>query len=356
MNFFPKIVIVCLTMGFSTIVFCANETSNQDFFRGKTVLITGGTGFLGRALTKEILLYHPRQIIIFSRDEVKHYVFAKEINDPCIKHVIGDVRDFTSINEAMQGVDYVIHAAALKRIDDLEYNTEENVKTNVLGSLNVVRACCENNVKKAVLISTDKACFPINVYGAAKFISERNFIAGNIKSQTTRFFVVRYGNVLNSTGSVIPLFVELIKNNKKITLTDPEMTRFIIYEKQAVDLVFDALQCGVGGEIFIPCISSMRIIDLIDVLKNYYGVHNEVVITGIRPGEKMHEIMLNESELLRTYQKMGRYVIVPMIRNPNIDYGCYTEVAQLQQEYSSKDHTISTSQLKKVLQDCDFLK
>ncbi|MDD3608106.1 MAG: SDR family NAD(P)-dependent oxidoreductase, partial [Candidatus Moranbacteria bacterium] len=199
----------------------------RDVLKGKTILITGGTGYLGQALIEEILKHEPQSIRVFSRDEVKHHNLQQKFgNHPKIRNFIGDVRDYERLLKATRGVDIVIHAAALKRLDILEYNVEESIKTNILGTLNVVNACLKNNVAKAIMVSTDKACSPVNTYGACKFVSERIFSESNFSkgSLPTIFTTVRYGNVLESTGSVIPFFSAKITNGEEIPLTDPRMT------------------------------------------------------------------------------------------------------------------------------------
>lgn len=292
----------------------------ENLFEDKVVLITGGTGFLGRALVKEILKQKPQSIRVFSRDEVKHYNMQQDLGFNSItgpvRYLVGDVRDYERLKKATKGCDIVIHAAAMKRIDMIEYNVEEAIKTNIMGSLNLVHACLENNVNKVVFISTDKACSPINTYGACKFVSERIFIESNYnkgKSKTS-FICVRYGNVLNSTGSVIPFFINKIKNNKKIPITNKEMTRFIINEDQAVRLVFDAIKYGMGGEIFVPKIPSSKIVDLAIYLnKKHGGSKNEIEVIGTKPGEKIHELMINETESKRTLQFRNIFVILSEI-------------------------------------------
>jgi len=208
----------------------------MNIFKGKTVLITGGTGYLGIILTKAILKQSPKVIRLFSRDEVKHYKVQELFNyHKKLRHFIGDIRDYPRLKKATRHADIVIHAAALKRIDLLEYNVEEAIKTNIMGTLNVVNACLANNVEKAVFVSTDKACAPVNTYGACKFVSERIFTESNYSKGyiKTIFTTVRYGNVLESTGSVIPIFISKIKNGDLIPLTDPNMTRFIISPKNS---------------------------------------------------------------------------------------------------------------------------
>ncbi|MGA2910174.1 MAG: SDR family NAD(P)-dependent oxidoreductase [Candidatus Microgenomates bacterium] len=328
-----------------------------NIFTNRTVLITGGTGYLGQALTSEILKQHPKSIRVFSRDEVKHYKFQEKFHhNKKIRNFLGDVRDYERLLKATRRVDIVIHAAALKRLDLMEYNVEESIKTNILGTLNVVNACLKNNVKKAVMISTDKACSPVNTYGACKFVSERiftesNYSKGDLK---TVFTTVRYGNVLESTGSVIPFFSEKIVNNDDIPLTDPRMTRFIISPKQAVELVFNAITYGVGGEIFVPKIPSFKITDLIEILRDKYHKKNKIKIVGIRPGEKIHELMINNSEIPRTYNFMNFYVIgSPIQDTKGIKKAIYIKKGKvvnekLLQEYSSANAVISKDEVSKI--------
>jgi UDP-N-acetylglucosamine 4,6-dehydratase len=332
----------------------------EDLFEDKVVLITGGTGFLGRTLTRRLLKTKVKNIRLFSRDEAKHH-YTQEMfgNDRRIRNLVGDVRDYQRLLKATKGTDIVIHAAALKRIDMIEYNVEEAVYTNILGCLNVVRACLENSVKKVVFVSTDKACSPVNTYGACKFVSERIFSESNYNkgNAETVFTVVRYGNVLESTGSVIPFFTNRIKNGGKIPLTDPNMTRFIISSDQAVDLVFNAIKYGKGGEIFVPKLPSMKISDLIDVLMERLGKKCDVEVSGIRPGEKIHELMINETEVPRTYLFNDLFVINPAIINPWIDKdeNDALKIENLKpleiQEYSSKNSVISKEELAEILKE-----
>ena len=287
-------------------------------FKGKTILITGGTGFLGQSLIKYFLTQKVHSIRIFSRDEVKHYRVQQKFEDnQKLRFLIGDVRDYERVKKAMQNVDIVIHAAALKRIDMMEYNVEEVIKTDIQGSLNVARAALECNVKKAILVSTDKACHPITTYGACKFVAERIFTEMNYNkgSAKTIFTTVRYGNVLNSTGSVIPFFKSRIKSGKTIPLTDPNMTRFIITDEEAVQLIVEAIQYGVGGEVFIPQLPAFKINDLIEIMKEKYNSKVKIQVIGIRVNEKYHELMINKSEMSHVY----KYRNVFVIRSPLID-------------------------------------
>jgi len=331
----------------------------EDLFENKVVLITGGTGFLGRAITKRLLETGVKSIRLFSRDEVKHHHTQEFFNNhKKIRNFVGDVRDYQRLLKATKGVDILIHAAALKRIDMIEYNVEEAIQTNILGSINIVRCSLENNINKVIFVSTDKACSPVNTYGACKFVGERIFSESNYSkgSAKTVFTVVRYGNVLESTGSVIPFFTNRIKSGKPIPLTDSRMTRFIINSDQAVDLIFNAIKYGKGGEIFVPKLPSMKISDLIEVLKERYEQDCRIEEIGIRPGEKIHEIMINDAEVPRSYHFKNLFIINPAIINPWVDKeeNDTIKINDLQPvvgrtEYSSKDSLISKDELKRLL-------
>lgn len=289
--------------------------SNDTFLDNKTVLITGGTGSLGKALTKHIFQAHPniKKLIIFSRDEQKQFQMAQEYPHaqyPNIRFFIGDVRDKDRLIRAMEGVDCVIHAAAMKHVPIAEYNPDECVKTNIGGAENVIDACLKTGVSRVVALSTDKACAPINLYGATKLTSDKLFIAANnIRGKRDiRFMVVRYGNVMGSNGSVIPFFMEKRKSGM-LPVTDPNMTRFNISLQEGVDMVLHALHHGWGGEVFVPKIPSYRILDVAKAI----GPDCEIKIVGIRPGEKIHEEMITSSDSFTTYDLGKYYVILPTI-------------------------------------------
>lgn len=279
----------------------------------KSILITGGTGSLGKALTKEILAKWPevKRLVIFSRDEQKQFQMAQEFpihKYPMIRFFIGDVRDFERVKRALKGIEYVIHAAAMKHVPIAEYNPMECVKTNIMGAENVINACLETEVSRVVALSTDKAAAPINLYGATKLASDKLFVAANnIKGwQEIRFSVVRYGNVMGSNGSVIPFFI----NKKKegvLPITDATMTRFNITLQGGVDMVLHALDTAWGGEIFVPKIPSYKITDVAEAI----GPKCKHPVVGIRPGEKIHEEMITESDSFYTYDLGKYYAIIP---------------------------------------------
>ncbi len=279
-------------------------------FNNKNILITGGTGSFGKKYT-EILLrnYNPNKIIIYSRDELKQYEMAQKFNDKCMRYFIGDVRDANRLKIAMDGVDFVIHAAALKHVPIAEYNPMECIKTNINGAENVINAAIENEVDKVIALSTDKASAPINLYGATKLASDKLFVAANniVGSKKTRFSVVRYGNVIGSRGSVVPFFLKLIKENKPLPITDFKMTRFLITLEEGVNFVLKNFERMQGGEIFIPKIPSMKIVDLAKALCEKC----ELQEIGIRPGEKLHEVMITSDD--RVVEFKDHFVIKPTI-------------------------------------------
>lgn len=268
--------------------------------KNKTILITGGTGSLGKALIKR--LKKDNKIIVYSRDEGKQALAFG--NDPDIIRVIGDIRDYDKLDVTLQRhlPNYVIHTAALKRIDDMEFYPDECVKTNINGSENVAKAALKNNIEKCILVSTDKACQPVNVYGSSKFIAERIFTNYDYNSKSTVFASVRYGNVIASRGSFVPLFMERIENNELIKVTSEEMTRFLFTLDDAVDSVLGALDNAKGGEVFVPQINSYTLPSCIKALENITGKSAKTELMGLRPGEKLHEDMLAETELPFTYQ------------------------------------------------------
>lgn len=281
----------------------------------KSILITGGTGSFGKKFTEIVLKeYKPRKLIIFSRDELKQFEMAQTFSSddhPCIRFFIGDVRDKERLHRAFQGVDYIIHAAAMKQITAAEYNPFEAVKTNILGAQNVINVAIDQGVERVIALSTDKAANPINLYGATKLCSDKLFVAANsyvLKSQT-RFSVVRYGNVVGSRGSVVPFFKECSKKGV-LPITDPRMTRFWISLEQGVEFVLMSLKRMVGGEIFVPKLPSMNIMDLAKAI----APKCKTKILGIRPGEKLHEVMVPKDEAVNAVEYKDYYLIKPAFK------------------------------------------
>ena len=292
-------------------------------FKGKKILITGGTGSLGQALSKRLLTLGADTIRIYSRNESKQIEMESKFKDKRLRFLLGDVRDLNRLTRALEDIDYVFHAAALKHVPKIEYNPFEAINTNVLGSQNVIEACLHANVEKAVCIGTDKAVSPLNTYGATKLLMEKLFVTANNylnpEKHKTKFIAVRYGNVFGSSGSVIPKFIELIKNKQKITITDPNMTRFSITMEQALDFILNATQSGKGSEIFVPDIKSYSILTLRDALSEIFTKIDDEIV-GIRPGEKLHEVLINKEEIRYTWKFNNMYMITnPLYPLFNVD-------------------------------------
>jgi len=314
-------------------------------FDNKNILITGGTGSFGKKYAETILSkYKPNKIIIFSRDELKQYEMAHSFSDECMRYFIGDIRDLRRLEEAMDGVDFVIHAAALKHVPVAEYNPMECIKTNIIGSQNVITAAITNNVSKVIALSTDKAANPINLYGATKLASDKLFVAANnmVGTKQTRFSVVRYGNVTGSRGSVIPFFNKLIKEGvKELPITDSKMTRFLITLEDGVEFVLKNFQRMHGGEIFVPKIPSMQVIEMAKAIAP--NLPHKII--GIRPGEKIHEIMCPADDSHLTLEFSDHYVICPSINfthTPNYNKNKLDEVGKPVErgfEYNSGNNT-----------------
>jgi len=312
----------------------------------KNILITGGTGSFGKQFVRTILKsYKPNKIIIYSRDELKQFEMAQKFNDKCMRYFIGDVRDLPRLSKAMDGVDYVVHAAALKHVPIAEYNPMECIKTNVMGAQNIIDAVIENEVPYTIALSTDKAASPANLYGASKLVSDKLFVAANNLrgNHDIKFSVVRYGNVLGSRGSVIPYFQKLIEEGAtELPITDPNMTRFWITLQEGVDFVLKNFERMQGGEIFVPKIPSMKMIEMAKAL----APDLPQKIIGIRPGEKLHEVMcpLDDSHLTLEFE--DHFVIKPSINfSAPIDYsqnnlGESGKAVKQGFEYNSRDNTI----------------
>ena len=288
-------------------------------FKGKKILITGGTGSLGQALTKYLLKTDVDTVRIFSRNEHQQIMMEENLKDDRLRFFIGDVRDLPRLTRAFEDIDIVFHAAALKHVPVVEYNPFEGIKTNVIGSQNVIEACLDVNVDIAVGISTDKSVAPLNTYGATKLLMEKMFVTANNyinpEKHRTKFIALRYGNVLGSSGSVVPKFIRQIRNKEKITITDPKMTRFSITMNEALDFIIKSTFEGKGSEIFVPKLKAYTITDLKDTIKELLGGTGEEKVP-IRPGEKLHETLIDSDEMRNTYETDSRYVIV----NPLLDY------------------------------------
>lgn len=285
----------------------------MSVLQGSSILVTGGTGSFGKEFVRNVLQHHnPDRIVVFSRDELKQYDMRMVFGDDSrVRYFLGDIRDRERLNMALRGVDYVVHAAALKQVDTAEYNPMEFVKTNILGSENLIQASINCGVQKVVALSTDKASSPANLYGATKLTADKLFISSNhyAVEGSTRFSVVRYGNVMGSRGSVIPFFRRLAGAGEPLPITDPRMTRFWITLPQAVDFVISSFDDMSGGELYVPRIPSMHVIDLAKAI----APGTETVEIGIRPGEKLHEEMISAEDARRTVRRDDRYVVQPTL-------------------------------------------
>jgi UDP-N-acetylglucosamine 4,6-dehydratase/5-epimerase len=335
--------------------------SNSCMLRGKKILITGGTGSLGHALTTRLLKEGVDTIRIFSRNENKQITMESEFDDDRLRYLLGDVRDYPRLLRAMEDIDIVYHAAALKHVPKIEYNPFEAIETNVIGSQNVINACLEEDVERAIAIGTDKAVSPLNTYGATKLLMEKLFITASnyLKKQRhrTKFIAVRYGNVMGSSGSVIPKFIEQINNKEKITITDPGMTRFSISMNEALDFILHATDISKGSEIFVPKLRSYSIMDVKDALFELLGKTNEEII-GIREGEKLNEILINSDEIPHTWEFENLY----MVRNPsvqkNISIDEYSNVKKIENmnDYNSGSvKKIPIDELKEIILNSGLL-
>jgi UDP-N-acetylglucosamine 4,6-dehydratase/5-epimerase len=322
----------------------------------KSILITGGTGSFGKAFVKTVLERHPgvRRIVIYSRDELKQYEMAQSLGErahPGLRYFIGDVRDQARLRRAMEGIDVVVHAAALKQVPAAEYNPFECIKTNVMGAQNVIESCLDQGVQRIVALSTDKAAAPINLYGATKLCSDKLFVAANnIKgSRDARFSVVRYGNVMGSRGSVIPFFLSK-RASGTLPITDPTMTRFNISLQEGVDMVLWALEHALGGEILVPKIPSYRISDVATAI----GPNCQQLIVGLRPGEKIHEEMITASDSLNTVDLGRYYAILASAGETSVDdYIAYTQARRVAAGFSydsgTNPHFLSVDELRAMI-------
>ena len=332
----------------------------MDIFKDKTILITGGTGSFGRAFVSRLLKkHHPKAIRIYSRDELKQWEMHKEFkNDPRLRFFIGDVRDAERLKRATEGVNFLVHAAALKQVPSCEFNPIEAVRTNVNGAINVINAALDNNVEKVIALSTDKAANPINIYGATKLCSDRLFIQSNSyrgANREVKLSVVRYGNVMGSRGSVIPLFKEQQLKKNVITITDDRMTRFWITLPQAVDFVIDHFLIMQGGELFVPKIPSMKMVDLAKLI----APKANIKIIGIRPGEKLHECLITRQESQNVYEIESGYMVLSSLVDEWLnDLDKYKNLKKVKDsfEYNSLDNIYLTDQqMKKMLKENHLL-
>ena len=323
-------------------------------FENKKILITGGTGSLGQSLTKRLLEKGVDSIRIFSRNESQQIKMESKFNDKRLRFLIGDIRDLPRLERAMNGIDIVFHAAALKHVPLIEYNPFEAIKTNVIGSQNVIDACIKENIKMCVAIGTDKAVSPLNTYGATKLLMEKLFVDANnyVSRDKTKFLALRYGNVLGSSSSVLPKFIEQIRNNQKITITDPKMTRFSMTMDEALDFIFESVKLAKGSEVFLPKLKAYSIIDLKQAIIELVGNTGEQ-ITGIRPGEKLREILMEKDEMRYAWSIDNIYMISnPLLEKSDIEKIYSEKISQVEnlEEYSSDTvEKISKEELKEII-------
>lgn len=331
-------------------------------FEDKKILITGGTGSLGQALTRRLLKTDASTIRILSRNENKQVMMESEFHDKRLRFLIGDVRDKERLVTALEDIDIVFHTAALKHVPVIEYNPFESIKTNVIGSQNVIDACLHQNVETAVCISTDKAVSPLNTYGATKLLMEKLFITANNylnkEKHRTKFLAVRYGNVVGSSGSVIPKFIEQIKAKKKLTITDPKMTRFSITMEQALDLIIDTTSKGKESEIYVPKLKAYSIMDVKETLFELLGNTGEEIV-GIRAGEKLHEVLINRDEIRVSWDLGNKYMIANPLKDENNIRRSYSDkirkIENMEIYSSDNVEKLSKSELKKIILESGLL-
>ena len=331
---------------------------------GKKVLITGGTGSLGQALTKKLLEHDVKTVRIVSRNESKQLEMEHSISDNRLRFFLGDIRDSDRLVRATEDIDIVFHTAALKDVPKIEYNPFEAIKTNIIGSQNVIDACLINNVEKVIAIGTDKAVSPLNTYGATKLLMEKLFVTANNyldpNKYRTKFIAARYGNVVGSSGSVIPKFINQLKNKSKITITEPEMTRFSITMDGALDFVLKAAQIGKGSEIFIPKLKAYSIMRVKEALNEMLGDYGDDVI-GIRPGEKLHETLISKEEMRYAWEYKDLYMITPPFypmfhqNTMNETYEGIKEITNMKEYSSDQVDKISISELKETIKNSQLM-
>ena len=329
----------------------------MSIFKNQVILITGGTGSWGNELTRQLLEKDPKKIIIYSRSELNQVNMSRKFNNSKIKFIIGDIRDYNQVNKSFKGVDYIFHLAALKHVPICEEQPDEAIKTNIIGTQNVIEAAKQNKVKKVIDVSTDKAVDPFNFYGMTKAIGERLIINANIDSDTTKFVCIRGGNVLGTNGSVVPFFIDQIKKYKTISITDKKMTRYYITQEQAIHLLFKAAEESIGGETFVMKMPACKVIDLADVLIEEIGEKNVTIKEiGVRPGEKIHECLVSKHESPLSYKyDENYYVILPQVKIGDLSkkYNDFEKVSF--QEYSSNNLLMDKNQIKIILKNGKFI-
>lgn len=330
-------------------------------FKNKTLLITGGTGSFGNAVLNRFLDTDIKEIRIFSRDEKKQHDMRTQLQDNKVKFYIGDVRDYDSIDRAMQGVDYVFHAAALKQVPSCEFFPLEAAKTNVFGTQNTIDAAVANGVEKVICLSTDKAAYPINAMGISKALMEKVAIAAsrNVPGDKTTICLTRYGNVMASRGSVIPLFVEQIKEGSPLTVTDPQMTRFLMSLEDAVDLVLFAFKNGKQGDLFVNKAPASTIGDLAEAIRDIFNADNEIKVIGTRHGEKLYETLCTREEMQKA-EDMGDFYRIPA-DNRDLNYRRYysegeTDISQIEDYHSHNTNHLNSQELRQTLKNLNFIK
>ena len=333
----------------------SSKSQINDQIKNKTVLITGGTGSLGQALTKRLLKTKVKTIRILSRNENKQVEMESKFNDNRLRFFVGDIRDLPRLYRAVENVDIVFHAAALKHVPVMEYNPFEGIKTNVIGSQNVIDACLHENVKIAIAVGTDKAVSPLNTYGATKLLMEKLFVSANtftdIKDRKTKFITLRYGNVLGSSGSVLPKFIKMAKNGEKISITDPNMTRFSLTMDEALDFILQSTFLGHGSEVFIPKIRAYSIIDLKNAISELIQ-ETDIEYISIRPGEKLHETLINFDEIRYVWDLKDKYVLFSPLKSESEIKKEYPGIKKvnLSTSYSSDAvEKISKEEMKKII-------
>ncbi|MBD3860534.1 polysaccharide biosynthesis protein [Bacillus sp. 28A-2] len=325
-------------------------------FKNTNILVTGGTGSWGKELILQLLTLDPKEVIVFSRSEDSQVNMRREIEDRRLSFKIGDIRDKNALYQAFKGIDYVFHLAALKHVPICEEHPMEALKTNITGTQNVIEAAIFNEVKKVINVSTDKAADPANFYGFTKAIGEKLMIHANLLNSNTKFVCVRGGNVLGTNGSVLPVFIEQINNQNEITITDKRMTRFFLIKEDAINLLLKAARDGKGGEIFVFNMPACRIIDLAEVLIDHFEKEVQIIESGSRPGEKLHEVLVSKNELENTVHYNQEYfVILPDINIPGVRklYSTFQPISE--SSYSSKDHLMTHEEIRKMLVKSKFL-